>query len=1051
MRIVFGNEESVLVNRDFTISLPKGFAYEVSQWENDPNCAVAIALYDPTPTASAGDFEPTEDDNELMRLEMAVKNVLDGTAEVTTQSVKNILDQVAEMLAEGFGEKYGSDFSRETKIVKETPEVKAGYSRMHSVITVMGEQFDILIYYIFVATKWALYEGKTTIMDEAVSNHQSVIEKLLASIKPVEHHNSDQTGIAADSAVVEIHYDKNQYYTLGEIKLPIPDGMYYAAEKLDGNIPNGTALPTNEKTYAFLVSGIRISNPSVYKDSTFGYSVTIPQPFSTMNWFLAPIDSLVKQFSEQLQQRQLESYGEDHPYACVEAKRNFIVLWAPFKKSDDPRNSDSYWESIVYSVFTKSMSYHGTVFVNGSAQKVRYEKLFQEFLSRIRPAIEEEVNEDGLENPLNLKNLIEVAGGTVVDWPGKDELGPNEDTELDADLLEAIDEAARNAPAQLNRLADRLKKAPPKAVKTAGDAASYISGIIESEKDFHAGMGEFFGPPAVVAHYEIPELLVEGEYGYYKRTLDVSATYSTECDGKTALKQIKEDLIENLLSIKADELKEMLIHEAKRAKLHDDPLVSRRTHLLQALPAVFKLSGTDAAGRTQRIESVRTGDRLLLRADYENRDYSPVAIEVLNERKESLGYLAGTRLQGFRDNALDDIAYLLDYVQASVKEVTPLSKRRKGSKYALMSVELSERADGSKKHGAGSGSVTKKNFGTSAAGAKNYAREEAEAKKSKEAEDARKTAELNRAREAELAKRAEERRRKEEEKRRREEERKAQAEIEKYQREMRAFAKDLPQQLLSQLEQESSQKANQFSEQMNKLQASLDQEIEAVKNKAVDDLNRLSEKNKADKRTLESLGLFKISEKKALKAAIAQQEEDLQRLRTLIDQPNDESVAAIRASITQVEKNRSAYEAGVNNKRTAITRACKLYRQRVEGYLQYHYKPNGNSIQLMSKMSEDELRREEVAAHLLEKGFFGTYEEMKMQDSYLQRHSSYVVSALSRLVSRGLAAKERRYDGKYEYWNIGTTSNQIYIIDDRGWDIDSPPPIPTLDNVQSYF
>ena len=100
-------------------------------------------------------------------------------------------------------------------------------------------------------------------------------------------------------------------------------------------------------------------------------------------------------------------------------------------------------------------------------------------------------------------------------------------------------------------------------------------------------------------------------------------------------------------------------------------------------PLTFKISGTHHMGRAARIEHVNVGDRLILAADWNCPFFDPVAIEVFNEHGETLGYLeAGI---GPERGAL---ALMLPYVTATAASVTPLSKRSRGAKYALMDVRL---------------------------------------------------------------------------------------------------------------------------------------------------------------------------------------------------------------------------------------------------------------------------------------------------------------------------------------------------------------------------
>lgn len=105
--------------------------------------------------------------------------------------------------------------------------------------------------------------------------------------------------------------------------------------------------------------------------------------------------------------------------------------------------------------------------------------------------------------------------------------------------------------------------------------------------------------------------------------------------------------------------------------------------VLAELPKIIPIEGTAYEGRNERIEKVEVGDRLILEADYDNEFYDPVAIEVLNDKKQSLGYLVEKN-----DCELEDLAKVLDKVEASVESVTPLSARRKNAKYALLDVKI---------------------------------------------------------------------------------------------------------------------------------------------------------------------------------------------------------------------------------------------------------------------------------------------------------------------------------------------------------------------------
>ena len=103
-----------------------------------------------------------------------------------------------------------------------------------------------------------------------------------------------------------------------------------------------------------------------------------------------------------------------------------------------------------------------------------------------------------------------------------------------------------------------------------------------------------------------------------------------------------------------------------------------------SLPVTVGIEGTAHAGRTERIEHIDVGDTIILKSDWNSPYYWPVAIEVFNENKETLGFL-----QDDGTNRLAQLATQLDILHASVASVTPLSKRKRNAKYALLDVAIS--------------------------------------------------------------------------------------------------------------------------------------------------------------------------------------------------------------------------------------------------------------------------------------------------------------------------------------------------------------------------
>lgn len=108
--------------------------------------------------------------------------------------------------------------------------------------------------------------------------------------------------------------------------------------------------------------------------------------------------------------------------------------------------------------------------------------------------------------------------------------------------------------------------------------------------------------------------------------------------------------------------------------------------LMRSFPLTVGIEGTHHLGRAARIEDVKVGDKLVLAADWQSEYFTPCCIEVFNDRGETLGNLHEYRSVALTGNR--ELALLLPRITATVESVTPLSKRRKNAKYALMDVRM---------------------------------------------------------------------------------------------------------------------------------------------------------------------------------------------------------------------------------------------------------------------------------------------------------------------------------------------------------------------------
>lgn len=110
------------------------------------------------------------------------------------------------------------------------------------------------------------------------------------------------------------------------------------------------------------------------------------------------------------------------------------------------------------------------------------------------------------------------------------------------------------------------------------------------------------------------------------------------------------------------------------------------TATMRDFPLTVAIEGTRYLGRAQRIEDIEVGDKLVLASDWNNKWFTPCCIEVFNDKGETLGNLNEQLSISMSGNR--ELALLLPYVTATVESVTPLSKRRKNAKHALLDVHI---------------------------------------------------------------------------------------------------------------------------------------------------------------------------------------------------------------------------------------------------------------------------------------------------------------------------------------------------------------------------
>ena len=123
-------------------------------------------------------------------------------------------------------------------------------------------------------------------------------------------------------------------------------------------------------------------------------------------------------------------------------------------------------------------------------------------------------------------------------------------------------------------------------------------------------------------------------------------------------------------------IKGKLEQEAQAPNVQEEaPLSATDFPLIENLSLDKYINGWEKMN--ERIERMSVGDELTLKKVSKDGE---ISFEVLNMRGEKIGNMLFDRAKG--------LARLLNSVKATVESVTPLSQRRKGSKYAAMTIRL---------------------------------------------------------------------------------------------------------------------------------------------------------------------------------------------------------------------------------------------------------------------------------------------------------------------------------------------------------------------------
>lgn len=761
--------EKVLVNRDFTVVVPEGYTYSTDKSEINGNRKLVFIKTEENSVFKKeyGDYSDYSLDAPFAApqcMTVMEPRGLGGTLDLSDSNVRTALRQIAE--------KMFSIFGGTVAVAKESGDILAYYQKFSGKDT----SSQILI-----CTSENMYSGQIWINDASTQKERTELVK--SFLQSVENHIfTDADKIPVEPFVVP-QYRENKRCQMGTLTVAVPDHLISLEEygkNEEESFGEVLAFEQLKEQFSFLAV------PKNFKDG-FHSHLNAPLSFNCQQSGIVKNPQLAALWieNENLKVDRKATFSDTVKNALAGAGRtadtvhyktladHLDVAYARSGERDDPIE---YWCSYYIAFFHYDTIHQVNIHINSKKDSKAFERAIEDWISRVRPASEEDVAAYQEENARRVLGLLAGKNGKIDGFKGLqlffedvfffvkgqllakgrgheikgiqvnaqkiDEFPQIKNnlsvfgtalTELinfvEEDELLILDEEC------VHRDFDKLNKVDPMIVngqkvdvknakigkglsgarifllaawhmikivengennylvvldqnlfKGIPNATAYVLQLIKRLREYNGLSGAF---SAMFMSAFVADNIMGGAISG-KNPLAVFSSMEAinVADGEDPYAPVQKKIAE----AKAENVWktwERGKNGGDDEEIFDNEYYLRELGISAAedelpLPLTVSIEGTGYEGRNERIEHIKVGDPLILKADYDNKFYSPVAIEVFNKKKETLGYLS----KGFGFPSLEDIAKIIDKIKARVASVTPLSKRSKRAKYALMDVEL---------------------------------------------------------------------------------------------------------------------------------------------------------------------------------------------------------------------------------------------------------------------------------------------------------------------------------------------------------------------------
>ncbi len=176
----------IVANKDFSIRIPYGAAYEPGDAQDENHTVLTITRFDELPANyTASSFQPQIDARKCDVLNICLTHDLEDEHPLRQMKFPDFLDGLKRKADERFawaavgelGKEDGSANYRTLKVVQNTPEIQVGY--------VTRDLFVAINFTIYIFTKNREYSGKLKIERQAqkFKRTEMFVKSLLSSVK----------------------------------------------------------------------------------------------------------------------------------------------------------------------------------------------------------------------------------------------------------------------------------------------------------------------------------------------------------------------------------------------------------------------------------------------------------------------------------------------------------------------------------------------------------------------------------------------------------------------------------------------------------------------------------------------------------------------------------------------------------------------------------------------------------------------------------------------------------------------------------------------------